>query len=289
MYSKQESFNDDTSDVEKDVNIKETQVTVQSVLDIAFNDKEVIQLDHSMPNNEANFEYAEEFETNSQDENNVLTDEITLFDNESEITKNLDGDDGLVDDELVDHQHKNSSSSKKKKTKRKYEMQDREVFINGETCGQLFTKLGSLKKHEMIHSGERPFGCKYCSKRFIRSDYLKIHERIHTGERPYKCKLCEKTFRQMDSLKKHANVHNNERLFECESCLKKFKSKQEVVQHRRNHSQELEFQCKNCKKKFRHRSNLYKHTKKCNKDQRVFCNNSQLYLKFDFSTFSIHP
>ena len=143
MYSKQESFNDDTSDVEKDVNIKETQVTVQSVLDIAFNDKEVIQLDHSMPNNEANFEYAEEFETNSQDENNVLTDEITLFDNESEITKNLDGtfsmqvDDGLVDDELVDHQHKNSSSSKKKKTKRKYEMQDREVFINGERKGPL--------------------------------------------------------------------------------------------------------------------------------------------------------
>lgn len=61
-------------------------------------------------------------------------------------------------------------------------------------CGKQLATLSSKKKHERIHTGEKPFLCTFCGKAFSRKFSKQVHERIHTGEKPYSCGVCDKRF-----------------------------------------------------------------------------------------------
>ena len=61
--------------------------------------------------------------------------------------------------------------------------------------------------HMRVHSGEKPFQCRFCPKAFAQSGNLIAHERIHTGEKPYQCEKCGKRFTQSSAYKNHVYIH----------------------------------------------------------------------------------
>ena len=56
------------------------------------------------------------------------------------------------------------------------------------------TKLHHCKKENTLNV------CCYCDKSFNTPSNLKRHERIHTGDKPYQCSHCDKAFTQAGTL-----------------------------------------------------------------------------------------
>jgi hypothetical protein len=58
---------------------------------------------------------------------------------------------------------------------------DERIFACGAPgCTRCFDRLTNLRRHQKMHTGERPYACPSCSKTFSRSDNLRQHALTHT-------------------------------------------------------------------------------------------------------------
>ncbi|XP_023727023.1 zinc finger protein 2 homolog, partial [Cryptotermes secundus] len=129
------------------------------------------------------------------------------------------------------------------------------------TCGKVFKIPASLRNHERVHTGERPFLCSLCTRSFTQIYALRNHEQQHRGESPYPCEQCGKGFFRPSDLEKHVRSHTDERPFMCSVCSKAFHQLSGLVVHERIHTGERPYTCSFCSMSFNQWANKQRHEK----------------------------
>ncbi|XP_041112286.1 zinc finger protein 16-like isoform X2 [Polyodon spathula] len=155
----------------------------------------------------------------------------------------------------------------------------RATFSCGD-CGKSFNLLSLLKRHQHIHTGEKPshiqssdksstqlgnlhshqrIHCTECRKTFSRTGNLKKHKVVHTGEKPHHCAACGKRFSQFGNLKIHQRIHTGEKPHHCAVCGKRFSQFGDLKRHHKIHTGEKPHHCAVCGKRFNLFGNLKIH------------------------------
>jgi KRAB domain-containing zinc finger protein len=133
-------------------------------------------------------------------------------------------------------------------------------------CGKNFAYKSTFVLHEKRHKDEKPHVCKYegCTFASVQKSDLVRHERMHTGEKPYICGICNKSFAQKSHLNRHKKImHIREKYCKCNypECTEFFYTKGDLLQHKKIHTDKKPYKCKHpgCTYFFPYKSGLVIH------------------------------
>jgi len=131
-------------------------------------------------------------------------------------------------------------------------------------CSKSLSRKNDLKRHVMLHTGERKFSCSFCATRFVSKGDLNKHVRSHTGEKPYQCDFprCSKSFSLKGDLNKHRRIHSEDKRFKCEQCQYRCIQSTDLKNHMLIHMNSKPFFCRVCPKTFRKKNQLKEHLKR---------------------------
>ncbi|XP_066556747.1 zinc finger protein 408 [Amia ocellicauda] len=101
-------------------------------------------------------------------------------------------------------------------------------------CEQYFSQIPELRRHLISHTGEG-YLCPICGKALRDPHTLRAHERLHSGERPYKCDQCGKAYTLATKLRRHQKSHLEEKPYKCQTCGAGYTLMQSLVRHQLSH------------------------------------------------------
>ena len=101
-------------------------------------------------------------------------------------------------------------------------------------CSYKSKNKSLMTTHIQIHSSVNSFQCEICQKCYSSASSLRIHERIHFGKKPYKCyecNFCNSSFTTVSDLKHHLRTHSGRKPYKCNICNSSFSRKQNLDFH----------------------------------------------------------
>lgn len=128
-------------------------------------------------------------------------------------------------------------------------------------CTKTFGRMENLRRHLLIHTGEKPFSCTVCNKCFTLKQHLKLHMVVHTGEKQFNCSICTRTFNRKDNLRSHMKVHSIDRPFGCSECGARFNLNKNLMRHMAVHAGQTPYSCTVCNSGFSSQLCLKRHEK----------------------------
>ena len=156
----------------------------------------------------------------------------------------------------------NQVAKVKKEPRVKKEPTNSTDALKCEECGQVFTFIGNLRRHNMsVHQGVK-YGCDECDYKATQSTDIKRHKAFkHEGVR-FDCSMCEYKATTKGSLKVHFEAKHQGIKYPCSECEYKATTMASLNMHVQSRHSDIQLQCEFCDFKCKSKLTLKSHKKK---------------------------